>query len=179
MRPGKPLVPTALIAIDQGTTSTRAIVFDASLKPLATAQQELRQIYPAARLGRARSGGNLDGGGRDRARGDGQGRARRAATSPASASPISARPRLSGTARPASRSTTPSSGRTAAPRTSATRCARAAMSRRSPPRPGCCSIRISPPPRSPGCSIMSTARAPRRRQGSSPSAPSTVSCCGG
>ena len=40
-------MPTALIAIDQGTTSTRAIAFDATLRPLATAQQELRQIYPA------------------------------------------------------------------------------------------------------------------------------------
>ncbi len=40
-------MPTALIAIDQGTTSTRAIVFDAGLKPIASAQQELRQIYPA------------------------------------------------------------------------------------------------------------------------------------
>jgi glycerol kinase len=40
-------LPAALIAIDQGTTSTRAIVFDAVLNPLATAQQELRQIYPA------------------------------------------------------------------------------------------------------------------------------------
>ena len=40
-------MPTALIAIDQGTTSTRAIAFDAALKPLASAQQELRQIYPA------------------------------------------------------------------------------------------------------------------------------------
>ena len=37
----------ALIAIDQGTTSTRAIVYDAALSPLATAQRELRQIYPA------------------------------------------------------------------------------------------------------------------------------------
>jgi glycerol kinase len=36
-----------LIAIDQGTTSTRAIVFDAALKPVASAQQEFRQIYPA------------------------------------------------------------------------------------------------------------------------------------
>ena len=36
-----------LIAIDQGTTSTRAIVFDAGLAPVASAQQELRQIYPA------------------------------------------------------------------------------------------------------------------------------------
>ena len=43
-------MPTALIAIDQGTTSTRAIAFDAGLKPLATAQQELRQIYPAPGL---------------------------------------------------------------------------------------------------------------------------------
>jgi glycerol kinase len=40
-------VSTVLIAIDQGTTSTRAIAFDGSLRPLATAQQELRQIYPA------------------------------------------------------------------------------------------------------------------------------------
>jgi glycerol kinase len=37
----------ALLAIDQGTTSTRSIVFDASLKPLAIAQQEFRQIFPA------------------------------------------------------------------------------------------------------------------------------------
>ena len=40
-------MPTAIIAIDQGTTSTRAIAFDARLNPIATAQQELRQIYPA------------------------------------------------------------------------------------------------------------------------------------
>ena len=40
-------MPAALIAIDQGTTSTRAIAFDAALQPLASAQQELRQIYPA------------------------------------------------------------------------------------------------------------------------------------
>ncbi len=36
-----------LLAIDQGTTSTRAIVFDAALAPVASAQQELRQIFPA------------------------------------------------------------------------------------------------------------------------------------
>jgi glycerol kinase len=40
-------LPSALIAIDQGTTSTRAIVFDAALTPLAVAQRELHQIYPA------------------------------------------------------------------------------------------------------------------------------------
>jgi glycerol kinase len=37
---------THLVAIDQGTTSTRAIVFDAALAPVAVAQRELRQIYP-------------------------------------------------------------------------------------------------------------------------------------
>ena len=40
-------MPSHLIAIDQGTTSTRAIVFDLGLKPRATAQQELPQIFPA------------------------------------------------------------------------------------------------------------------------------------
>ncbi len=37
---------TYLLAIDQGTTSTRAIVFDAALKPVASAQQEFTQLYP-------------------------------------------------------------------------------------------------------------------------------------
>lgn len=36
-----------LLALDQGTTSTRAILFGADLLPLATAQQELRQHFPA------------------------------------------------------------------------------------------------------------------------------------
>ncbi len=36
----------ALLAIDQGTTSTRAIVFDDALAPLASAQREFRQIFP-------------------------------------------------------------------------------------------------------------------------------------
>jgi glycerol kinase len=36
----------AVLAIDQGTTSTRAIVFDASQRIVAMAQQELPQIYP-------------------------------------------------------------------------------------------------------------------------------------
>lgn len=38
---------TFLLAIDQGTTSTRAIVFDAELALHATSQQELTQIFPA------------------------------------------------------------------------------------------------------------------------------------
>jgi glycerol kinase len=35
-----------VLVIDQGTSSTRSIVFDAAAAPVATAQQELRQIYP-------------------------------------------------------------------------------------------------------------------------------------
>jgi glycerol kinase len=35
-----------VLAIDQGTTSSRAIVFDAAARPVATAQQEFTQIYP-------------------------------------------------------------------------------------------------------------------------------------
>jgi len=41
-------MPGHLLAIDQGTTSTRAMVFDAALRPLALAQQEFTQIYPAS-----------------------------------------------------------------------------------------------------------------------------------
>jgi glycerol kinase len=40
-------MPTYILAIDQGTTSSRAIVFDASGLPVATAQKELTQHYPS------------------------------------------------------------------------------------------------------------------------------------
>ena len=35
-----------ILAIDQGTTSSRAIVFDAKLKPKASSQKEFRQFFP-------------------------------------------------------------------------------------------------------------------------------------
>jgi glycerol kinase len=35
-----------VLALDQGTTSSRAIVFDAEGRPIATAQREFRQIFP-------------------------------------------------------------------------------------------------------------------------------------
>ncbi len=35
-----------IIAIDQGTTSTRAIVFDQDMKPVASAQKEFKQLFP-------------------------------------------------------------------------------------------------------------------------------------
>jgi glycerol kinase len=40
-------MPNHILAIDQGTTSSRAIVFSASGLPVATAQKELTQHYPA------------------------------------------------------------------------------------------------------------------------------------
>jgi glycerol kinase len=38
--------PTHLLALDQGTSSSRAIVFDFKGHPVATAQREFRQIFP-------------------------------------------------------------------------------------------------------------------------------------
>ncbi len=158
-------MPTALIAIDQGTTSTRAIAFDAALKPLASAQQELRQIYPApgwvehdpeeiwaATVATVRSAMAKAGlAAKDIA---GIGITNQRETT------VDLGPRH----RP-SRSTRPSSGRTGARPIFAMRCAAPAMSRRSPPRPGCCSILIFPPARSPGCSNTWRARAPWREAG--------------
>ena len=40
------MTATHLLAIDQGTTSSRAIVYDASLTPVATAQREFTQHFP-------------------------------------------------------------------------------------------------------------------------------------
>ncbi len=37
-----------ILAIDQGTTSTRAILFDAGLSPIAIARRELPQHFPAS-----------------------------------------------------------------------------------------------------------------------------------
>src|ERR1700732_1826263 len=37
-----------VLAIDQGTTSTRAIVFDAQARAVASARRELKQHYPAS-----------------------------------------------------------------------------------------------------------------------------------
>ncbi len=39
-----------VLALDQGTTSSRAILFDATGKPLHTAQREFPQLFPAAGL---------------------------------------------------------------------------------------------------------------------------------
>ena len=39
---------THILALDQGTTSTRAIIFDARLRPIASAGQEFPQHFPAS-----------------------------------------------------------------------------------------------------------------------------------
>ena len=39
-------MPGSILAIDQGTTSSRAIIFDQRLKPRAVAQREFRQYFP-------------------------------------------------------------------------------------------------------------------------------------
>ena len=39
-------MPDFILAIDQGTTSSRAIVFDAKLRPRASAQKEFKQYFP-------------------------------------------------------------------------------------------------------------------------------------
>ena len=106
-------MPDFILAIDQGTTSTRAILFDGTGSRRRSRQKELPQIFPQpgwvehdpeeiwrATVGRCAEAPSP--------------RRRGRATSPPSASPTSAKPPSSGTARPASRSTTPSSGRTGA-----------------------------------------------------------------
>jgi glycerol kinase len=40
------MTPDLLLAIDQGTTSTRSVLFSADLVPLAQAQRELSLHYP-------------------------------------------------------------------------------------------------------------------------------------
>jgi len=45
-RKDQPVSAKYILAIDQGTTSSRAIVFDRRGRPLAVSQRELPQIYP-------------------------------------------------------------------------------------------------------------------------------------
>ena len=39
-------MPNSILALDQGTTSSRAILFDRQGRPISSAQREFRQIYP-------------------------------------------------------------------------------------------------------------------------------------
>ena len=168
-----------VLAIDQGTTSSRAIVFDREGRNVGTGQKELRAAFPEGRLGRARSRGHLARHAGRLPPGDrGRGRPRRP-RSPRSASPTSARPRSCGSAAPAAPSTTPSSGRTGAPPTSAGGWWPTASRSMSARAPGWSSTPTSPAPSSPGCSTRCRARGTRPRTARWPSAPSTASCSGG
>ena len=87
---------TYIAALDQGTTSSRAILFNRAGEIVSRAQHPFRQIYPQP--------GWVEHDG-----------------SPPWASPTSGRPPSSGTAPPGSRSATPSYGSAAGPLPSATR----------------------------------------------------------
>ena len=39
-------MPQFILALDQGTTSSRSILFDATGTPVATAQREFKQHFP-------------------------------------------------------------------------------------------------------------------------------------
>ena len=58
-RRGGGVTERVVAAIDQGTTSTRCLLFNRSGRMLAVAQREHRQHYPRARAGRARRRGDL------------------------------------------------------------------------------------------------------------------------
>ena len=91
-------MPAYVGAIDQGTTSTRFIVFDRSGRIVSSAQKEHEQIYPQTRMGRARSRRNLAShAGSDR-RSDAQRSICAPEIWPPSASPTSAKPPSSGIA---------------------------------------------------------------------------------
>ena len=48
-----------IVALDQGTTSSRAVVMDHDANIVSVSQREFEQIYPASRLGRTRPDGDL------------------------------------------------------------------------------------------------------------------------
>ena len=52
-------MPKYVAAVDQGTTSTRFMVFDHSGKVVARRPERTRADLPQARLGRAQPAGNL------------------------------------------------------------------------------------------------------------------------
>ena len=81
-------------AIDQGTTSTRFMIFDRGGNVIGVDQKEHEQIYPKAGMGRARPDGDLGPHDRRDQRRPRQGEHHGAPTSPPWASRTSARPRV-------------------------------------------------------------------------------------
>ncbi len=105
-------------AIDQGTASSRCIVFDRVGAHRLGRPEGAPPDLPPPGLGRARPDGDLAQRPRGRRARRSTAQTSRVATSSRSASPTSARRPCSGTARPARRCTTRSTGRTRAPTTS-------------------------------------------------------------
>ena len=155
-----------ILALDQGTTSLRAIVFDRAGRDRRARAEGVPPDLSAAGLGRARSERDLGGADRRGARGARPRRHVGRATSRRSASPISARRRWCGIAQAASRSATRSCGRTGAPRDAATSCEAAGreplMHARDRPRARRLFFRR---PSSAGCSTTCRARASAAERG--------------
>ena len=170
--------PRHILAIDQGTTSTRSIVFDDHGRIVALARRELPQHYPAA--------GWVEHDAEDIWR-DTLATMREAIEQIRACGPRHCRDRHHQPARNGGRVGTEhrpadsSRHRLAGPaHCPGMRAVEAAKARRrsSASAPDSCLIRISRAPRSRGCSIRSPARARARSAASSPSAPSTASCSG-
>ena len=106
---------TYIAALDQGTTSSRAILFNRAGEIVARAQHPFRQIYPQPGWVEHDPHGNLGHGEAGPGGGGGQPPTSTPSRSPPWASPTSGRPPSSGTAPPGSRSATPSYGSAAGP----------------------------------------------------------------
>ena len=63
---GTPSMSDFILAIDQGTTSTRSIVFDGEQRIRGSAQRGVSAALSGVRLGRARAGGSVAHDARDR-----------------------------------------------------------------------------------------------------------------
>ena len=114
---------TVILALDQGTTSSRAIAFDRSGTPRRQRPARVPAGVPVARPRHPRPRGHLDEPARASPRRSSRPSAARS-TSPRSASPTSARRPSCGTAPPAGPSPRRSSGRAGSPPRSANGCAR-------------------------------------------------------
>ena len=141
-----------VLAIDQGTTSSRAILFRADISIAAVAPAGIPAAFSGRRRGRARAGGHLDDDGRDLPRRAAQGR-RHGQGHRRHRHHQSARDHAAvGPRHRTRRCIAPSSGRTGAPPTSA-RSSRPTVTKpaiRGQDRTSA-SIPISPAPSSPGC----------------------------
>ena len=165
-----------ILALDQGTTSSRAIVFDHDGAILGAAQQEFRQIFPqpgwvehdATEIWATQSGVMHEA----------IAKAGIAAADIAAIGITNQRETTvlweRATGRPIANAIVWQDRRTAR---CATSCGQRARLDSSPRRPGSCSMPISRAPSSSGCSTTCRGRGRGRRAASSLSAPSTAGCC--